>query len=137
MNHSLECGNRISMSKGISFRNSTLSVEFIENGVPLGENGDESRVSGGVSGKIHSVRASENADDGVRGGEGVQGKVKKKEEVLPLVANALEQVKPAKPRVAKVELFWLGSDFENRSRCSWYAWSRSTLKVSALHGAGF
>ena len=46
--------------------------------------GDESRVSGGVSGKIHSVRASENADDGVRGGEGVQGKVKKKEEVLPL-----------------------------------------------------
>jgi len=51
-------------------------VEF--NGIPLGENGmemtDESNVSGGMSGKIHSVRASENADDGVRGGgEGERG----------------------------------------------------------------
>jgi len=45
-------------------------VEF--DGIPLEENGmemtDESSVSGGMSGKIHSVRASENADDGVRGG---------------------------------------------------------------------
>ena len=108
-------------------------MEF--DGIPLGENGmemtDESRVSGGVSGKIHSVRASENADDGVRGGEGVQGKVKKKEEILPLTRLG-EQVEPAKPMVAKVEVSRLRSDFENRY--SRYAWSRSTLRISALHG---
>ena len=36
---------------------------------------DESSLSGGVSGKIRSVEASENAGDGDRGeGEGVRGR---------------------------------------------------------------
>jgi len=52
------------------------SVEFVGDGIPLGENGmkmtDESGVSGGVSGKIHS----ENADED-RGGEGVRRRRKR------------------------------------------------------------
>jgi len=47
-----------------------LSVEFVGDGVLLRENGmemtDESGVSGRVSEKIRSVRASENARDGDR-----------------------------------------------------------------------
>jgi len=50
-------------------------VEFIGDGVPLGENEmtDKSGVSGGMSGKIRSVRTSENAGDGVRGGSKGEG----------------------------------------------------------------
>ena len=56
-------------------KNSTLSVEFVGNGIPLGEIGiDESEDYGGVFGKILSVSASENAGDGDReGDEGVCG----------------------------------------------------------------
>ena len=53
-------------------------MEFVGDGIPLGEIGigstDESGDSEGVSGKILSVSASENAGDGDRGeGEGVCG----------------------------------------------------------------
>ena len=50
-------------------------MEFVGDGLPLGEIGiDESEDCGGVFGKILSVSASENADDGDRGrGEGVCG----------------------------------------------------------------
>ena len=45
-------------------------MEFIGDGVPLGENKmtDKSDVSGWMSGKIRSVRTSENTDDRTRGG---------------------------------------------------------------------
>ena len=59
-----------------------LSVEFVGDGTLLGEIGwDDSDDCGGVSGKILSVSASENAGEGERrggkggswGGEGVRG----------------------------------------------------------------
>ena len=50
-------------------------MEFVGDGIPLGEIGiDESDDCGGVSGKILSVSAFKNADNGDRkGGEGVCG----------------------------------------------------------------
>ena len=55
-------------------------MKFIRDRVPLGENGiemmDELSVIGKVSGKILSIRTSENADDGDRGEDGVQRKSK-------------------------------------------------------------
>ena len=58
-------------------KNSTLSVEFVGDEIPLEQIGmeltDESGVSGGFSEKIRCVRASENPGDGDRGGgEGVR-----------------------------------------------------------------
>ena len=56
---------------GISSKNSTLSVEFVGDGLLLGEIGWDESDCGGVSGTILSVSASENAGEGDReGGEG-------------------------------------------------------------------
>ncbi|KYN35835.1 hypothetical protein ALC56_09816 [Trachymyrmex septentrionalis] len=73
---------------------------------------DESSLSGGVSGKIRSVEASENAGDGDRG-EG-------EELAEPVMTRTMEAIRP-----------WLGdSDVENPRGTS----GTLGLGVSALRG---